>query len=533
MVRVLNVNHAEIFEWNPETNELRTLAHYRSMVWRAGQEPIINLAERPALRRSLDEKMHVLLTSETAETSKEAERLKCAGQSALLVLPILGGEQAVGLLMAYFIHPLSKSPSPDILQRVQRQGLEIIMHLAENRVSTTATVQRLWQEVNRALRSDWVDFSVVTKDGQALTQLLSVGSGLWLHSPYPTLNLSQYPDIVQALESQTPINEHRESATLKPGAKAILDASGGRSLLGVPLVARGQPQGLVAFVDASYSQHYSSREVDLGRAIVGQSATALENARLVNDLEASLRELKETQARLIQAARLSAMGELAAAVAHQINNPLTTIVVDTELLLLNEPEDSEAHQSLSAVLRAGKRAAGVVSRLLATVRTNTASDPPEAVNLITTIEDTLGLVRAHIERESIKVHPRLPREPLPTIWSVPGELDDVWLNLLLNAHDALVGRDDAEMGIDVRYKSNDDYIEVVVWDNGPGIPAHLLNEVFKPFFTTKPVGEGTGLGLHICRQVIDRVGGSISIESAPDQGTQFFVRLPVMKRGLA
>jgi two-component system NtrC family sensor kinase len=257
----------------------------------------------------------------------------------------------------------------------------------------------------------------------------------------------------------------------------------------------------------------------------------MENARLVEDIEASLRELKATQARLIQAARLSAMGELAAAVAHQINNPLTTIVLDSELLLLNEPEDSQSQQSLGAILRAGKRAAGVVRRLLATVRTNMSNDPPQAVNLIATIEDTVGLVRAHIERESIKLYASLPQEPPPPVWAVPGELDDVWLNLLLNAHDALAGRSNAEMGIDVRYKPSDDNIEVVVWDNGPGIPDHLLNEVFKPFFTTKPVGEGTGLGLHICRQVIERVGGSITVQSVPDQGTQFFIRLPVMKRG--
>jgi signal transduction histidine kinase/CheY-like chemotaxis protein len=534
MVRVLNVNHAEIFEWNRDKNELRALARYRMMIWRSGHEPVINLAERSMLRRAFDEKLHLLITAETAaDNSKETERLRCAGASAMLVLPIVGGEQVLGLLMAYFIYPLSKSLSPDILQRVQRQALEITMNLAENRISTSASVQRLGQEVNRALKSDWADIAVVTKDGQSLTLLLSVGGGLWLHNPHPTLNMSQYPDVTQSIESQTPINEHLDSDTLQSGAKYLLDETGGRSILGVPLVMRGQPEGLVLFVDAGHNQSYSTREIDLGRAIVGQAATAMENARLVHDLEASLRELKDTQARLIQAARLSAMGELAAAVAHQINNPLTTIVLDAELLLLNEIENSDAHQSLSAILRAGKRAAGVVRRLLATVRPNTSNDPPEAVNLTATIEDTLGLVRAHIERESIKLYAQVPESILPPVWAVPGELDDVWLNLLLNAHDALAGRVNAEMGINVQYMPNDDYIEVVVWDNGPGIPDHLVHEIFKPFFTTKPVGEGTGLGLHICRQIIDRVGGSIVVQSVPEEGTQFFVRLPAMKRGSA
>ena len=112
-----------------------------------------------------------------------------------------------------------------------------------------------------------------------------------------------------------------------------------------------------------------------------------------------------------------------------------------------------------------------------------------------------------------------------------GQLDDIWLNLLLNAHDALVGRSDAQVGIQLDYEPGASFLDVVVWDNGPGIPKHIQTEIFKPFFTTKPVGEGTGLGLHISRQVVDRVGGEISVESAEEQGTRFLVRLPVKKGG--
>ena len=87
------------------------------------------------------------------------------------------------------------------------------------------------------------------------------------------------------------------------------------------------------------------------------------------------------------------------------------------------------------------------------------------------------------------------------------------------------------MGISASYPQGSDAVEVIAWDNGPGIPAKIMDEIFKPFFTTKPVGEGTGLGLHICRQTAERIGGSISVESAPDQGTRFLVRLPVKQGG--
>lgn len=532
LARVLNVNHSEIYEWDRERNQLRGIAKFRMMIWRVGQEPRIDLADRPVIRRVLADKSPVLVVADAPDVAAEFDRLKPRGASTLIMLPIVGGEQVLGVVMAYFVSPV-QLPPPDVVQRVQRQALEITMQMAENHSSSGGAVQRLGQEVNQILKSDWVDFATVRKDGQALTIMFSIGGGVWLHPPYPTLDLVAYPDIIQAIDSQVPMNDHRESETLTPGVKALLNLTDGRSLLGLPLVTRGQPQGLVVLVDAGYSQPYSGREIDLARAIVGQAATAMENSRLVHDLEASLRELKETQARLIQAERLSAMGELAAAVAHQINNPLTTIVLDTELLLLREPEDTDVHQSLSAIMRAGKRAAGVVRRLLASVRPNVSADPPQAVNLTMTVEETVALVRAHIERERIKLFSNVPREPLPPVLAVPGELDDIWLNLLLNAHDALAGRANAEMGIDVHYNSPDDYIEVIVWDNGPGIPEELVEEVFKPFFTTKPVGEGTGLGLHICRQVVDRTGGSITVQTVPDKGTKFFVRLPVMKRGTA
>jgi two-component system NtrC family sensor kinase len=125
----------------------------------------------------------------------------------------------------------------------------------------------------------------------------------------------------------------------------------------------------------------------------------------------------------------------------------------------------------------------------------------------------------------------LPQEKLPHVWAIQGQLDDIWLNLLLNAHDALIGTENAQIGIDVNHTPDSRTIEVTVWDNGPGIPDHLIGEVFKPFFTTKPVGEGTGLGLHICKQVVEGIQGSITVESVKGEGTRFLVRLPVEKGG--
>lgn len=152
------------------------------------------------------------------------------------------------------------------------------------------------------------------------------------------------------------------------------------------------------------------------------------------------------------------------------------------------------------------------------------------IDVVDTIQGVLSLVQARIERNHIRVLADLPAG-LPPVWAVPGTLDDIWLNLLMNAHDAMLGRPESWMSIKARYISEDQILEVIVEDNGPGIPEAIQHEVFKPFFTTKPIGEGTGIGLHICRQSAEQAGGSIQVESEVGSGTRFLVRLPVNREG--
>jgi len=189
---------------------------------------------------------------------------------------------------------------------------------------------------------------------------------------------------------------------------------------------------MVLFADGRRNRVFSDRELALGRALVGQAATALENASLIYDLEQSLIRLQETQDRirlqetqdrLVQTARLTAMGELAAAVAHQINNPLTTIMVDSEMMLLDEPPGSRNYRSIESIHRAGKRAVGVAKRLLAIARPSDPESPPMPIDVVDTIQGVLSLVQARIERNHIRVLADLPAG-LPPVWAVPGTLDD-------------------------------------------------------------------------------------------------------------
>lgn len=530
LVRLLSVNRADIYGWHKEIGQLRAQARYSRTIWASGQGPQIELGSRPLLQSALEGAHAVtLVAGRTSLTSVEQEDLNWAGAEAGLYLPIVGGGQALGVVTVYYAAAPDEFPNVEMLHRVEQLGLEALAALPQQVELRQQGVLRAAEDILKLCEANWCEIAVVSSGQALLTLQVEVGCGVWLGALAPTLDLEPYPDIVEALESQAPICKPADAKTTSAGVRVLLDKTRSRAVLGLPLIQRGHAVGLVVFGDARRSRVFDSRSIDLGRTVTAQAATALENARLFHELERSLRELRDTQDRLVQTARLSAMGELAAAVAHQINNPLTTIMVDSEMMLMDEPPDSRNYRSLQAISRAGKRAAGVARRLLAIARPTDPEAPAQPIDVADTIEGILSLVKSHIERDRIRVIADLPDEKMPPVWAAPGLLDDIWLNLVMNAHDALMGRTDAQIVISAVYRPSLNEIQVRVSDNGPGIPAHLREEIFKPFFTTKPVGEGTGLGLHICRQTAERVGGSIEVNSVEGQGTTFLVRLPIEK----
>ncbi|MCB9453735.1 MAG: GAF domain-containing protein [Anaerolineaceae bacterium] len=529
--RVVNVGQVIIYWWNMQDNHLQALAQHFYTIWPVGHGKRIPLRQWESLYAALAEDRP--LVSEPANGDEAATfYLAQQGVQMVITVPISGGGQLLGAVQLFYVSQPETLPDTDTITRIRNMSLEGLVTLSNQQdaqIKERSTL-RMGMELNRIAGSDWCELSTLASESHSLNISLAVGDSVWLGTASPELDASRYPDLLEALRNQTPLNMQADNKMMPPGARVLLDMTHSKALLGLPLVQRGGAVGLVVLADMRRGRPFSNREVDLGRAIVGQAATALENATLVRDLEASLIELKETQSRLVQTARLSAMGELAAVVAHQINNPLTTITVDSEMLLLDEPEDSPNYKALQAIARAGRRASSVARRLLAIARPTDNNAQDEPIDVAETIEGVLSLVKSHIERDNIQVIPTLLSESLPPVWAISGQLEDIWLNLLLNAHDAISGQQDAKIGIDLN-RADENALEIIVWDNGPGIPPEILQEIFKPFFTTKPVGQGTGLGLHICREVVERIGGTIEVTSRVNEGTRFRVLLPVRKGG--
>lgn len=250
-----------------------------------------------------------------------------------------------------------------------------------------------------------------------------------------------------------------------------------------------------------------------------------ENIQLAQRLKEQMEELRTTQAQLIQSAKMASIGTLAAGVAHEINNPLFVILGRAEMLLRN-PElhlaTERAREGLTAIYDMAQRASKIVQELLAFSRT---SNIPEQVQLNEVMDVALNLAGKEIAAHRIKIIKEYAE--VPPIQGHPNRLQQVFINLLLNARDAM-----PQGGtILLRCWAQDGYVNAAVKDTGRGIPQELQPHLFEPFFTTKEVGKGTGVGLFLCHRIVTEHQGHIRIESEEGVGTEVVVELPLGEQG--
>lgn len=238
--------------------------------------------------------------------------------------------------------------------------------------------------------------------------------------------------------------------------------------------------------------------------------------------EEDVSEKRHLEASLAQAEKLAAIGQLAAGVAHEINNPLTAVIANAQLLqrALGD-KDKDLSEMALMIQQAGERAAGVVGELLDLSRQERIDVAPVDVNA--TLRKALALAQPRLTASGIRLE-LTPQSGLPAVDANADRLTGVWLNLLINALDAIEGEGGV---IRVATRLDGSQVLVTVSDNGPGIQPEQLGRVFEPFFTTKDPGRGTGLGLSISHRVIRQTGGDIRAESQPGVGTTFMVVLPV------
>ncbi len=299
-------------------------------------------------------------------------------------------------------------------------------------------------------------------------------------------------------------------------------AIGSRAVLATPLNVKGEVVGAIVITYAE-PRDFAEREVTLLQAFADQAGLALENAQLYASARDHLARLRDTQAQLVQAAKLGALGQLVSGVAHELNNPLSVIIGYGQLLLSREIP-AQLRRPMELMVSQGDRMAKIVRNLLYFARQR----PPErsSVELQEAIERTLALRLNQLAVSGIAVR-REYVEHLPAIAADPGQLQQVFLNLLLNAEQAILSASRGGLII-VRTAPGPtrDTVVAQVVDDGPGIAPEDLARVFEPFYTTREVGQGTGLGLSVSYGIVQEHAGRLTVESRPGS-TTFTVELPV------
>ncbi|HEX9372112.1 MAG TPA: response regulator [Roseiflexaceae bacterium] len=339
--------------------------------------------------------------------------------------------------------------------------------------------------------------------------------------------------------------------------RVVKERTAGTFLPVLMLTARSEPADRVAGLDAGADDYvtkpfHGDELLARARALLRIRAAELARsetlgalARQHEELKVAYEKLRSTQAQLVQASKLASLGELVASVAHEMNNPLAIILGNAELL--PSLADEEDRRSVRQIIDAAQRARRVLQSLVTFARNGPVeSDWHDPRDLI---ERVLDLKRTALETEEIALDVAYD-SLLPMLWCDGPQIQHVLLNLLINAEQALVGWSHPRIAIQVYTSSapveppapwqrlarpearagGERMLVIDVADNGPGLAPQIVGRLFEPFVTTRPVGQGTGMGLAIAYAIVDQHGGRLQIGSEPGGGVTFRIALPIERR---
>ncbi len=367
---------------------------------------------------------------------------------------------------------------------------------------------------------------------------------------FAPFQMAQAGKVMQIPDTEAPTYEFKE----------IARARGYRSMLYTPLMNKGVSIGFIA-VTRVQPGTFADHHVQLLRTFADQAVIAIENARLFDEVQARTRELSQSlddlrtaQDRLVQTEKLASLGQLTAGIAHEIKNPLNFVnnfsALSAELTdELNDVLKSASladkvrgdvdeltgllKDNLEKVVQHGKRADSIVKNMLLHSREGAGEHRPANINAL--VDESLNLAYHGARAEKPQFNVTLQRNFDPdagVIEVFPQEITRVFLNLIANGFYAVSKRKiengaDFEPIVSATTKDRGGEVEIRIRDNGTGIPPEVTEKMFNPFFTTKPAGEGTGLGLSMSHDIIVKQhGGTIDVDTQPGAFTEFRIVLP-------
>ncbi len=300
----------------------------------------------------------------------------------------------------------------------------------------------------------------------------------------------------------------------------LMKSLGIKSIMVAPLWSSNIMTGLLTVINKKDGSSFDRQDLRLFTVFSNLASVALQNASLYSDLKLKMDELKTAQEQLVRSAKMAAIGELSANVAHEINNPLTSVLgYSTYLLKTLDIPDSQ-RKILGMMEQETLRVRKIIRNLLDFARKRPVRMFPEDISI--PVRETVALIQGIAGESSVDIYEEYPPNRV-LVNMDPNEMKQVFINIVNNALQAMPGGGKLRIGV-----STDDKGTVVVQfaDTGTGIASEHIDRIFEPFFSTKDSGNGTGLGLSISYRIVQNHGGRIEAESAAGQGTIFRVSLP-------
>ncbi len=302
-----------------------------------------------------------------------------------------------------------------------------------------------------------------------------------------------------------------------------------KAIVVVPLVLNEKLVGVVNLGRKANLRRYSALDFSLLTALKNQSAIAISNSLVYENIENQVRQrtkqLVEVQKQLIHAEKLATVGTLAGGVAHEINNPLTAILTNVQMLLADSfIEDESDRESLQLIEEATKRCRAIVKKMMVYAGKPLETTKISQVDLSKVVNNVIAFLKYQLEQDNVGIITGIDRGPY-IIEGNHNELEQVLTNIILNARDSIKrGKKSGNIGISLF--NDGEVVKIKIKDEGTGMSKKVISNVFNPFFTTKEVGEGLGLGLSICLAIVERHKGVISVQSEVGEGTVFTIQFP-------
>jgi signal transduction histidine kinase len=427
-----------------------------------------------------------------------------------------------------FLFPKLRFMTEDALERVlfkkPADYRETLLRSSRDMVSIVevkALSDNLVHTIGKSLGIEKVSL-LLTNDAKG-SYRLEASVGLDLDQPERVLLPKEGP-LVQLLQRRREpiVREELEWVPVGPETPQTIEMMGKLGAeISLPILSKDRLIGILNLGHKEDKTIYSDEDLELLSTLTNQTAIALENARLYENL-------KQSQDTLRRADRLSSLGLLTAGLAHEIRNPLVAIRTFTQLLpeRYDDAEFREGFQGLA--LKEVDRICGLINDLLSFARPSKPNVAPENVNDV--VDNIARILETQAKERSVEIA-RDFGENLPRVWIDREQMKQVFMNLILNAIQAM--KEGGAITISTRAVTRmgvqpaGEFVQIEVKDTGVGIPEENVQHIFDPFFTSKD--EGSGLGLAVSHQIVQEHGGFVTVESTIGKGTSFFVHVPVGK----